>query len=110
MLDSVTSGQAQVAELDGCLVGLAACANADDQRRAELGVVVDDASQRRGIGRALCRELLLDAELAGIRRVVANVMRSNHAMLRLLQVLDLPLLYTGRGSILEVAIQLGGGA
>jgi L-amino acid N-acyltransferase YncA len=102
VLDSVTEGYVLVAELDGKLIGVASRSEAN----AELGIVVDDACQRRGIGRALCRELLRSAERAGVRKVAAMIMRSNHAMLRLLQSLDWPLLHVSGGPALEVTIQL----
>jgi L-amino acid N-acyltransferase YncA len=103
VLDSVTDGYTLVAELDGTLIGLASCSEAN----AELGIVVDDACQRRGIGGGLCRELLRGAERAGVRKVAAMIMRSNHAMLRLLQSQDWPLLHASGGPVFEVTIQLG---
>ena len=102
MVDSVTAGHALIAELDGEVVGLASYNGA----RCELGIVVDDKCQRRGIGNALCRELLRRAERAGVCRVMATIMYSNHAMLRLLQSLEWPLLHVNRGPSLEVTIQL----
>jgi GNAT superfamily N-acetyltransferase len=103
VLDSVTDGYALVADVDGKLVGLASCSGAN----AELGIVVDDACQRRGIGRALCRELLRGAERAGVRAVAAILMRSNHAMLRLLQSQNWPLVYASGGPVCEITIRLG---
>lgn len=102
MLDCVTEGRALVAELDGELVGLASYNGA----RCELGIVVDDKWSRRGIGNALCRELLRGAERAGVSSAVATILHSNHAMLRLLQSLQWPLLHVNRGPSLEVTIQL----
>jgi ribosomal protein S18 acetylase RimI-like enzyme len=102
MVDSVTAGYALIAELDGEVVGLASYNGA----RCDLGIVVDDKCQRRGIGNALCRELLRRAERAGVCRVMATIMHSNHAMLRLLQSLEWPLLHVNRGPSLEVTIQL----
>ena len=102
MLDSVTAGRALIAELDGDVVGLASYNGA----RCELGIVVDDKCRRRGIGNALCRELLHRAERAGVSTVMAIIMHSNHAMLRLLQSLEWPLLHVNRGTSLEVSIQL----
>ena len=102
MVDSVTAGHALVAELDGEVVGLASYNGA----RCELGIVVDDNCRRRGIGNALCRELLRRAERAGVSKVMAIIMHSNHAMLRLLQSLEWTLLHVNRGPSLEVTIQL----
>jgi ribosomal protein S18 acetylase RimI-like enzyme len=105
-LDYVTGGQALVAELDGRLVGLASYYPDDNRTCAELSIVVDDGSQRRGIGTALCLELLRDAQRAGIRRVLASVMRSNRAMLRLLSRLNVPLVPRSAGSVLDITIPL----
>jgi GNAT superfamily N-acetyltransferase len=102
IVDSVTAGHALIAELDGELVGLASYNGA----RCELGIVVDGKCRRRGIGNALCRELLRGAERAGVSKAMATIMHSNHAMLRLVQSLEWPLLHVNRGSILEVTIQL----
>jgi ribosomal protein S18 acetylase RimI-like enzyme len=71
-----------------------------------MSIVVDDDSQRRGIGTALCLELLRDAQRAGIRRVLASVMRSNGAMLRLLSRLNVPLVPRSVGSVLDITIPL----
>jgi ribosomal protein S18 acetylase RimI-like enzyme len=102
MVDSVTEGYALIAELDGEVVGLASY----NGPRCELGIVVDDMCRRRGIGNALCRELLRRAERAGVSKAMATIMHSNHAMLRLLQSLEWPLLHVNRGPSLEVTIQL----
>ena len=76
---------------------------------AELGIVVDDVCQGRGIGSALCRELLRDAERAGVRTVAASILRSNHTMLRMLQSLAWPLLHASGGPAVDVTIQLATG-
>ena len=102
MVDAVTAGHALIAELDGEVVGLASYNGA----RCEIGIVVDDTCRRRGIGNALCRELLRRAERAGVSKVAASILHSNHAMLRLLQSLEWPLLHVNRGPSLEVTIQL----
>ena len=69
--------------------------------------MVEDCSQHSGVGSLLYRELLRDAERAGIRHMLAIVMRSNHAMLRLVDSLDLPLVRLSSGAALEIIIQLG---
>jgi ribosomal protein S18 acetylase RimI-like enzyme len=102
VVDSMTAGHALIAELDGEVVGLASYNGA----RCELGIVVDDKCRRRGIGNTLCRELLRRAERAGVSKVIATIMHSNHAMLLLLQSLEWPLLHVNRGPSLEVTIQL----
>jgi hypothetical protein len=51
--------------------------------------------------------LLRGAEHAGVPKVPAIILRANHAMLRLLQSLDWPLLHANGGPSLEITIQLG---
>ena len=107
LLDRATAGRALVAETDGRLVGLASYVRVQNRAEAEAGIVVEDCSQHSGIGSLLYRELLRDAERAGIRHMLAIVMRSNHAMLRLVDSLDLPLVRLSSGGALEITIQLG---
>jgi acetyltransferase len=51
--------------------------------RAEIGIVVGDAWQGRGLGRRLLATLLEHARGAGIREAVGIVLATNKAMLRL---------------------------
>jgi GNAT superfamily N-acetyltransferase len=73
----------------------------------ELGVLVQDDWQRRGIGTALLRRLLAYAERSGFAAVVAHTGADNVAMLRTLRRLG-----TGSadrdGSLLSVTLPVGG--
>jgi GNAT superfamily N-acetyltransferase len=106
MLDQVTDGRVLIAELDGCLVGLASSHALAEPDQAELAVVVDDNHQRRGIGTVLCAALYGDARRAGIRRLRAELLRTNYGMLRLLQSLNRPLRLTASPDALEVTLDL----
>lgn len=59
-------------------------------KQAELAVVVDDALQRRGVGRLMLGRLVDVAREAGVEEIVADVLAHNTAMLSLLHALDIP--------------------
>jgi acetyltransferase len=64
---------------------------ATDSQEAELGIVVRDDFQRRGIGGQLLRLLLEQGRAAGLQRVSATMYAENEAMWRALRRLGLPL-------------------
>ncbi len=57
----------------------------DDPETAELGIVVADAWQHRGIGRLLLERVVAAAAERGIRRIRAQVMADNSQVLGLLK-------------------------
>ena len=58
---------------------------ADDPETAELGIVVADAWQQRGVGRLLLARIVDAASERGIRRIRAQVMADNRQILGLLK-------------------------
>jgi RimJ/RimL family protein N-acetyltransferase len=106
VLDQVTAGHALVAELDGQVVALASYNPLPDRGQADVGIVVDDAHQRRGIGTALCDSLARHARRAGIPRLRAEVLSSNYGMLRLLRGLRFPLRHTRDLDVEEIDVEL----
>jgi GNAT superfamily N-acetyltransferase len=66
-----------VHEPGGELVGLCGLAFTELPRTAELGLLVADTWQGRGIGRAVCELLLRSARTAGFERVMAHVLAEN---------------------------------
>lgn len=56
---------------------------AQEPLRAELGIIVEDAQQHRGIGTALLRHLLQIAHAKGVMQIVAEVLPQNTKMLEL---------------------------
>jgi GNAT superfamily N-acetyltransferase len=106
ILDLVTAGHALVAEADGRIAALASCHPLAYGEQAELGIVVDDLSQRRGIGTILCHALCHEAQRAGICWLRAEVLGSNHAMLRLLRSMGFPTTYATSHGVVEVAVDL----
>lgn len=79
-----TNRMAVVAEADGELMGVARYERTNDPDVVELGLVVGDQWQGRGLGRILLREIVHAAERNGIRRLRADVLSENRRMLRLL--------------------------
>ena len=67
---------------DRC-VGLASLA-VDDEGAAHIGVLVEDAWQRRGVGTALSRAVVDTARARGLRRLAADVMADGQFIVRLL--------------------------
>lgn len=78
------SRMALVAEVDGRLVGVGRYERTPDPEVAELGLVVLDEWQDRGLGRVLLRETLRAAQANGIHRFRADVLSENRRMARLL--------------------------
>lgn len=64
-------------------IGVARYATADQPDRAELGVTVTDAWQRRGIATILMRALMRFARNHGFRELCGVVLPDNHAMIEL---------------------------
>jgi GNAT superfamily N-acetyltransferase len=106
VLDQVTTGHTLVAELEGRIVALASYYPLRNGAWAEIGIVVDDVSQRQGIGAALCSRLCRDAQRAGIRRLQAEVQLSNRGMLRLLRGLSFPMTTSVASGVAEVDLDL----
>jgi RimJ/RimL family protein N-acetyltransferase len=65
----------------GCLIGVARCVRLDRADTAEMAIVVGDAWQGQGVGRALAEALSAAARAAGIRRFEA-VMQAGNAPAR----------------------------
>jgi len=67
------------------IVGVVRYIMSPDQEAAEFAVVVADAWQRRGVGRALMTPLIACATTRGLKRLEGTVLRGNHNMLRFTQ-------------------------
>jgi RimJ/RimL family protein N-acetyltransferase len=80
---------ALVAEIDAPegprVVGVARYEPGEQEGRAEVALVVEDAWQGRGIGERLLRALLEAAQARGIRRFHADVLADNRRMLSLIR-------------------------
>jgi RimJ/RimL family protein N-acetyltransferase len=78
------SRMALVAEIEGDVVGVGRYERTPDPKVAELGLLVLDAWQDRGLGRVLLRETLRAAQANGIHQFRADVLADNRRMLKLL--------------------------
>jgi phosphinothricin acetyltransferase len=78
-----------VAVADGVIVGHAMAADLparicpDVSRITDVGVVVADAWQRRGVGGALMRALIEDSERHGVWTLQSSIFPENHASVAL---------------------------
>jgi GNAT superfamily N-acetyltransferase len=88
------------------LIGIASLFRAGTSRSAELGVLVEDAWQLRGIGRRLVSRLVLRAPSRGITVLTASVLACNESVTRPLRQITGAYSATITGPILEVTIAL----
>src|SRR5262249_17454079 len=79
-----TNRMALVAQVGDELIGVGRYERTNDSELVELGLVVADAWQGRGLGRILLRQIIQAAESNGIRRFRADVLSENRRMLRML--------------------------
>ena len=77
-----------------------------DDGRAELGLIVEDRVQRRGVGKALFWALVAAARERGVRTLVADVLPENDRMLRLLVSTGLPIHRRRMRDYVEVNVDL----
>ena len=68
---------AVVAVANGVIVGHAMAADTRDGRATDIGVVVADAWQRRGVGAALMRALVARAQARGVTSLAMDVLPGN---------------------------------
>lgn len=106
------SGPAFVAETEtGGIVALAEYAPGDDPGTCELALVVADAWQGQGLGRALMDRLLESAREARIERAVLDVMHDNGAMLALARARDFAAARSPHGRTMQrLVLELQGAA
>ncbi|HYB23173.1 MAG TPA: GNAT family N-acetyltransferase, partial [Solirubrobacteraceae bacterium] len=88
-------------------IGLARYVRLADFDTAEAAVEVVDAWQRRGVGWALLWELREQALRAGIRRLVATMLRDNRGALALAHRLGVTSTLSVQRTEMEVLIELG---
>jgi GNAT superfamily N-acetyltransferase len=92
----------------GDLVAVARYEGSDGARSAEIAVVVDDALQHQGVGRALLGRLVHVARERGLDRLDADVLSANSPMLALLRALGLPSRTVREQETLTVSVDLTG--
>lgn len=95
-------GWSLLAEADGVVVGLA-CVGPLSTYDVELGLLVDDTHQRRGVGTTLLRHAAAEAAGRGYRTMLCLAQSDNDAALRTLARSGLPMLSTeGDGLVCSV--------
>jgi GNAT superfamily N-acetyltransferase len=102
------SGQQWEPGADG-IVALASCRMVDEGA-AELGVLIEDAWQRRGLGTRLIRELAAHAANAGLRLMGAQLLAEQAWITGLLRPYGPCRLTSTWAGILNVTVRLGEGA
>jgi GNAT superfamily N-acetyltransferase len=73
-----------VAVADGVIVGHAMAADLRSGRATDIGVVVADAWQRRGVGAALMRALVARAQARGMTSLAMDVLPGNRRVLAMI--------------------------
>lgn len=106
LVDAATAGHALVAEINRRIVGLGTFERLRSPQRAEIGLLIDDAEQGRGIGTALFEHLSRDAKRDGIERFLAYVLSANLPMVRLLTGLGFRLTRTVGSGATEFDVEL----
>jgi GNAT superfamily N-acetyltransferase len=90
----------------GDVVGLASLFCSPGSGIAELGVLVEDAWQRRGVGRRLVAHLVADAPARGIVTLTAAVLAANAQVADLLRQVPGQFSIAADGEVLNVRVRL----
>ena len=107
LADLVAPGDDQLAvlaRLDGTVVGFASAARVDESTR-ELGVLVEDGWQHRGIGRLLVSALVTQCLLDGATQLRAEVLADDAALLTPLRALG-PARTTSSHGVLRLTVEI----
>lgn len=102
-------GWSLLAEQHGQVVGMACVGplSADD---LELGILVEDASQGRGIGGRLLREVARDAAARGYRSLVCVTQPDNHAVLATVARSGIPFATDDSDGLVDVVMRVDAAA
>jgi GNAT superfamily N-acetyltransferase len=92
----------------GGIVALASCRTVDEGA-AELGLLIEDAWQRHGLGTRLLRDLIAHARRAGLRVVEAQVLAEQAWIASLLRPYGTCRVRSAWGGVLNVTVRLGAG-
>jgi GNAT superfamily N-acetyltransferase len=101
-----SSSVVAVCQHSGTVVALASFIPGTSRDCAELGVLVEDAWQRAGIGRRLVTHLIATARGRGISSLTASVLAENAKVADLLRQVPGDFSITIDGPVLEVRIRL----
>ena len=90
----------------GGIVALASCRTVDEGA-AELGLLVEDAWQRRGLGTRLLHDLMTHASRSGLRVLAAQLLAEQAWIIGLLRPYGSCRLVSARDGVLNVTLRLG---
>ena len=98
---------ALVAELDGALIGMSRLMFDPGTSKAEFSVVVTDAWQKRGIGKAMVEKIVKIGREKGLSTIYATVIKDNSAMKHLAKKLGFEIEPTDDMQIDSLILRLG---
>ena len=98
-------GWSLLAELVGEVIGMA-CAGPLSTHELEVGILVEDASQGRGIGGRLLREVARDAAARGFRALVCVTQPDNQAVLATVERTGLAFTLVDSDGLVEIVMSL----
>jgi GNAT superfamily N-acetyltransferase len=90
----------------GGIVALASCRTVDEGA-AELGLLIEDAWQRHGLGTRLLRDLMTQASRSGLRVLAAQLLAEQAWIIGLLRPYGSCRLVSARDGVLNVTLRLG---
>lgn len=102
----LAGGSALVAIAETGLV-VALCNLVEDGPEAEVGLLVEDAWQRRGLGTGLLRRAVHLATASGISALHVHTHGENNAMIRTLRRLGRPMRHETDGTVVTLTVDLG---
>lgn len=102
---SPVGGWSLLGELDAQVVAMA-CAGPLSTHDLEVGLLVEDAHQGRGLGTRLLREVCADATLRGYRSVQCLTQAGNAAVPAVVGKLGLPTVVTPGAGLVRLRIEL----
>jgi RimJ/RimL family protein N-acetyltransferase len=90
----------------GAVAAVAELACDRESRTGEVGVVVMDDAQRKGIGSLLLRQVLQIAQELGLAQLHGDMLAENYAMRRLIQALRVPYTATIQAGDIHIIVQV----
>lgn len=98
-------GWSVLAEHGGDVVGMA-CAGPVSARTVEVGILVEDASQGRGVGSRLLRDVATEAAARGYRSLLCLTQPDNEVVVATIRRVGLPHTLTHTDGLMQVVMQL----
>jgi RimJ/RimL family protein N-acetyltransferase len=102
--DSITLVVTEAHGGSGAVAAVAELVCDRESGTGEVGVVVIDHAQRKGIGSLLLRQLLQIAQELGLAHLHGDILAENYAMRRLIQALRLPYSATIQAGAMQILV------